>query len=74
MFLILGFKRGIKSNQKGYYAGLKIGLILLFILIIINLIVSQKLFTLPTMIYYLILLLCSIFGGMLGISRKKEEN
>ncbi len=73
MFLILGYKRGIKSANKGYYAGLKMGLILLLILVIINLIVSQRFFTTSTIIYYIVLLLCSIFGGMLGISRKKTN-
>ncbi len=73
-FLVLGFKNGIKSKEKGYLAGLKIGLCLLLILFLINLLVAQKVFTISLLIYYLILILTAVFGGMLGISKKKEDN
>ena len=73
-FLLLGFKNGIKSNIKGYFAGLKIGSLMLLILFLINLVISQKVFSLSLLIYYLILILTSIFGGMLGKAKKKDEN
>lgn len=73
-FLLLGFKNGIKSNIKGYYAGLKIGACMLLILFLINLIVAQKVFSLSLLIYYLVLILCAILGGMFGKAKKKEEN
>lgn len=74
LFLIYGFKNGIKSKEKGYWAGLKISLCLLLILIITNLLLVRTFFQLSTIIYYIILLLTGTFGGMLGISKKKEEN
>ena len=73
-FLLLGFKNGIKSNIKGYFAGLKIGASMLLILFLINLVISQKVFSFSLLIYYLILILTSIFGGMLGKAKKKDEN
>ena len=73
-FLVLGYKNGIMAKDKGFLHGLKIGAIMLVILFIINIFLSQKVFTLSLGIYYLILLLCSTFGGMLGISKKKDEN
>ncbi|MBE6140285.1 MAG: TIGR04086 family membrane protein [Firmicutes bacterium] len=73
MFFIYGFKSGLKAKEKGYIAGLKIGFIMLIVLFIINIVLSQKIFNISLFIYYLILLLTSIFGGMLGISKKKED-
>lgn len=72
LFLIYGFKTGIKSKEKGYLAGLKISLLLLLILILINLITTKNIFNFTTLIYYLILLLTGTFGGMLGISKHKD--
>lgn len=73
-FLVLGYKNGNVAKDKGFLHGLKIGAIMLVILFIINIFLSQKVFTLSLGIYYLILLLCATFGGMLGISKKKDEN
>lgn len=72
-FGFLGFKNGIKAVNKGYLAGLKIGLLMLLILLLINLILVQKFFSLSLFIYYVIMLLTAIFGGMLGISKKRPE-
>ena len=74
LFFIAGFKNGIISKEKGYLAGLKISLLLLLNLIIINLITTRSFFNLSTIIYYLILILLGISGGMIGINKKKEEN
>lgn len=73
MFLIFGFKAGKLATSKGYFAGLKLGLLFLLLLFIINLITSSKLFTLSMLIYYSILLLSCIFGGMLGINKKSKD-
>lgn len=74
LFLIYGFKTGIKSKEKGFLAGLKISLIMLLILMVINIFTSKNMFNLSTLVYYLILLLTGTFGGMLGINKRKEEN
>ena len=74
-FFILGFKNGQKVNNKGYIAGLKMSFLFIIILIIINLFTARKLFSLVTIIYYLILILAGVFGSMLGINKKgvKEQ-
>lgn len=72
-FFIFGLKSGKKVTSKGYIAGLKNGCLFLLILIIINLLTNKNIFSLSTFIYYLILLLCSIFGGMLGINKKDSS-
>ncbi len=70
-FFFLGFKNGKISKSKGYLAGLKIGLIFIAILIIFNLIFLRN-FKISLLIYYLLLLMSSVLGGMLGINRKKN--
>lgn len=74
LFIIYGYKNGIKANEKGYLAGLRISTILMLILVIVNLITVRNIFNFTSLIYYLILLLSGTFGGMIGISKKKEEN
>lgn len=71
-FLLFGIKTGKKANSKGYIAGLKISGLFLTLLFIINLFTMNKVFTLSTFIYYIILLLVGVFGGMLGINKKEE--
>ena len=66
-FIIMGFLKGKSSNNKGYLQGLKIGGILVVILFMI----SFFNFSLKTIIYYIILLLSSVFGAMIGINKKK---
>lgn len=74
LFVIYGFKNGIKSKEKGFLAGLRISLVMLAILVLINLILVQNLFNVTTLVYYFILLLSGTFGGMMGINKKKEDN
>ena len=42
-------------------------------LIIINLFTNKNIFRISTLIYYLVLVLASVFGGMLGINKKEEK-
>lgn len=74
LYLIFGFKAGKKANSKGYLEGLKIGGLFLIILIIIAAITGNLKFRLVTLIYYLILILSSVFGGSIGINKKEESN
>ena len=69
IFLIMGFLKGKNSDKKGYLQGMKIGGILLLILIIMGIITFD--FSFKSIIYYLILLLSSIFGSMIGINKKR---
>lgn len=64
------FKIGKSSNKKGYVEGLKYSAIWIILLIFINLITKN--FTVLSIIYYIILLLVSIFASILGINKKKN--
>lgn len=72
LFFIFGLKNGKKANNKGYLAGLKVGGLFLLVLLIISLFTSKNLFSLTTIIYYLVLILASTLGGSLGINKKSE--
>ncbi len=69
-FFVFSFSTGKTATAKGYIAGLKQGLLFLGVLIIISLISSRNIFTLSTIIYYVVLLLTSLIGGMMGINKK----
>lgn len=73
LFLVFGIIEGLNASQKGFIAGLKIGLIFLLLIALINLIFFNSSFGISRLLYYLILLFSSVFGGMIGISRKKKE-
>ena len=63
---------GKNTLKKGYLEGLKLSLIIIPILFIIT-IISKKTLKFRIILYYLIILITSIFGSMLGINRKKEN-
>lgn len=68
-----GFLIGKKSNNKGWLEGLKLGLIFTVFLAIFNLLGLQNKIELKNCLYYLILIISSIFGSMIGIN-KIEKN
>lgn len=72
LFFTFGYKTGTKAENRGFVAGLKIGLLLLLVLIFFNLIFYQTSFKLIRVIYYLVLLFASVVGATIGINRKKE--
>lgn len=68
-----GFIMGKNSKQKGWLEGLKLGLIVLLILVLMNYLILRQSFELRNLVYYLILLSSTIFGSMIGINKKIEE-
>ena len=69
-FFIGGVSIGIKTLKKGWMEGLKLGLILLAIIILLNIIFFRH-FALKNIIYYLLLILSSTLGSMVGMLKKK---
>jgi len=67
---IIGFEYGKKATKKGYMEGLKIGGCLIFLLIIINLLFYKTGFSIERFIYYVVLILSSTLGSMIGINKK----
>ena len=68
----ISYYLGKKSVKKGYLEGLKLGSIIILVFLIISLILKS--FGLKNLVYYLILLLISTLGSMIGINRKKVAN
>lgn len=71
-FFIGAFKQGKESNQKGFLEGAKIGSILVFLLFIFNYGFYQSL-KFQTILYYALLFLISIAGGIVGRNKKAEK-
>lgn len=70
ILFIIGLEYGKKASKKGYLEGLKIGVCLIFLLLFINLIFYQTAFSFERILYYIVLILSSTLGSMLGINKK----
>lgn len=68
-----GFIIGKSSNQKGWLEGIKIGIIFLIILVLFNYLGLQNKLEWKSLIYYLILIISSVFGSMFGISLSDQK-
>ena len=64
---------GKNSNNTGYIEGIKLGLIIIIIFILINYLLINSVFKLNNIIIYIIILISSIIGSMLGINLKKDN-
>ena len=66
-----GIQIGKRSKNKGWLEGLKLGLIFSMFLLIFNFLAFSNSFKLKYLLFYLIIIISSIFGSMIGINRKK---
>lgn len=71
IFGFIGLQFGRVATEKGYLEGLKIGGSLILVLIVINLLFYRTGFSLERFIYYVVLILSSTLGSMIGINKKK---
>lgn len=67
-FFTGGFLVSKNSRQKGWLKGLKCGGIFLLLMILFRLLILRNGVSLKDFVYYLILLIGSVFGGMVGIN------
>lgn len=67
--LVGGYKLGKSSNEKGYFEGIKYGIIWIILFLIVS--ITCKSLDWTSVIYYVILLFISVLGSILGINRKK---
>lgn len=67
-----GFHVGKNSSNKGYLQGLKIGGIALAILFLLNYLGFGKSFSVEIILFYLIVLISSITGSVIGINKNKD--
>ena len=70
--LIGGFIIGKKSQKKGWFEGLKLSLIIIIILLFMKLIIFKNPFSVNNLLYYAIIIITTMFGSMIGISKKKS--
>ena len=69
---ISSFILGNKSLKKGYVEGIKLGILVIFLFLVISFLFDK--FIYYQLIYYFILLLCSCLGAMIGINRKRASS
>lgn len=69
---INSFSLGKNTKCKGYLEGIKYGIILIILLFIPTFFLTK--IEPKLIIYYFLILSSSIFGSMVGISKKKESN
>lgn len=67
---ISSFILGRKCSKKGYLEGLKFGAVIIVILLIMNLIFNSLSY--KSIIFFVIILISSMLGSMVGITRHKE--
>lgn len=68
--LYAGYYCGKKAEKKGFIEGLKIGLLFILVLLLLNLVFFSSSFSLPRMVYYIIILTTCMIGSMIGINKK----
>lgn len=73
LFFVLNFYNAFKIKKKGFLEGIILGIIFIILMFIIKTILFTPKFSISTFIYYLILLMTSIFGGMLGVNKKSDK-
>lgn len=71
--LVGGIIIGKRSEKKGWLEGLKLSLILIITLILLNNLIFKNPFKLKILVYYSILIITSIFGSVIGINFKKQN-
>lgn len=67
-----GIYIGTKADNKGWLEGIKIGLIVIFLVFVISYLAFDNSIDVKDFIYYSILLVSSILGSMIGINKKKS--
>lgn len=72
LFLITSIRVARKSERKGYQNGLIISLINIFFFILLSVIFNAKM-NLSVIIYYFLLMISGILGGMIGINLKSRK-
>ena len=69
-----GFITGRNAFNKGWLEGLKFGILFTIIILLFNLLGIGSAFNLLNIVSYVIIIITSIIGSMIGISLKQEEN
>lgn len=65
-----GLSIGKEANKNGYVEGLKIGSIAVVIIALLNYLGFNSDFSIGSIIYYIIILISSVLGSIIGINKK----
>lgn len=68
-----GLYLGKNSQKKGYLEGLKIGLITIIILFSFGFLAYNQEFSLSSVLFYIIILISSVLGSIIGINKKSSK-
>lgn len=74
IFLVMNIFNSINKEKKGYLQGIILSSIFILLMVLIKYIFISSTFRISTFIYYVILLISGIFGGMIGINKKPKTN
>ncbi len=69
-FFFLGYQAGRKASSKGYIVGLGVGAVAVLVMFILSAIFWGFHLGLSKIIYYVVLILSSTIGSMVGINKK----
>ena len=66
-----GIMMGKRANKKGIIEGARLALIIISILMLLSVVLSN--FKPQSIIYYLIIVVTTIFGALIGVQKKVQE-
>lgn len=67
-----GIYLGKNSPQRGYLEGIKIGVFMILLLFCLSYFGFSKSFSISSLIFYIIILISSILGSVIGINKKSS--
>ena len=67
-----GFVLGKFADKNGWFEGIKLGLFMCFFMFLSSIFLKMNI-NIKDWIFYLLLIICSIFGSMIGINTKKTN-
>ena len=73
LFFILNYFNAFKLKKKGFLEGIILGLIFILLMLLIKVLLFNSGFGISTFIYYSILFITSILGGMFGVNKKSDN-
>lgn len=68
-----GLSIGRKTNKKGWKEGLKFSFLFIIFLLLINILGFETKLNIKYIIFNIIIIISSVFGGMVGINFKKQK-
>ena len=74
LFFVLSFCNAFKMQKKGFLEGIILGLIFIGLMILIKVILFSFSFRLSTLIYYSIIFISAVLGGMFGVNKKSADH